>query len=42
VGWQEARQIIRGAAGSQFDPVIVAAYDSVPDEAFARIRDGIA
>jgi ribonuclease P protein subunit RPR2 len=42
VGWQEARHIIRGAAGSQFDPEIVAAYDSVPDEAFARIRAGIA
>jgi len=42
VGWQQARQIIRGAAGSQFDPDIVAAYDSVPDEAFARIRQGIA
>ncbi len=42
VGWQEARQVIRGAAGSQFDPAVVAAYDSVPDEAFARIREGIA
>jgi ribonuclease P protein subunit RPR2 len=42
VGWQEARHVIRGAAGSQFDPAIVAAYDAVPDEAFARIREGIA
>jgi HD-GYP domain-containing protein (c-di-GMP phosphodiesterase class II) len=42
VGWQEARRIIRHAAGSQFDPTIVAAYDSLPDEAFARIREGIA
>ena len=35
-------QVIRSDAGTQFDPAIVAAYDTVPDEAFARIRDGIA
>ncbi len=40
--WAEARHVIRDAAGSQFDPAIVAAYETVPDEAFARIRDGIA
>jgi ribonuclease P protein subunit RPR2 len=40
--WAEARRIIRAAAGSQFDPAIVAAYETVPDEAFARIREGIA
>ena len=34
--------MIRGAAGTQFDPAIVSAYDTVADEAFARIRDGIA
>ena len=34
--------MIRAAAGTQFDPAIVAAYETVPDEAFARIRDGIA
>ena len=37
-----ARRSIREAAGTQFDPAIVAAYDAVPDEAFARIREGIA
>jgi HD-GYP domain-containing protein (c-di-GMP phosphodiesterase class II) len=42
VGWSDARQEIRREAGAQFDPAIVAAYDTVPDEAFARIRDGIA
>jgi HD-GYP domain-containing protein (c-di-GMP phosphodiesterase class II) len=41
-GWAEARQVIRGEAGAQFDPAIVAAYETLPDEAFARIRDGIA
>jgi putative nucleotidyltransferase with HDIG domain len=41
-GWAEARQAIRAEAGAQFDPAIVAAYDTLPDEAFARIRDGIA
>jgi len=34
-------ETIREAAGSHFDPAIVAAYDTVPDEAFARIREGI-
>ena len=40
--WAEARAMIRAEAGTQFDPAIVAAYDSVPDEAFEHIRDGIA
>jgi putative nucleotidyltransferase with HDIG domain len=40
--WPDARQVIRGAAGTQLDPAIVAAFDTVPDEAFGRIRDGIA
>ena len=40
--WAEARRVIRNEAGTQFDPAIVAAYETVPDEAFARIRDGIA
>ena len=37
-----AREIERQDAGTQFDPAIVAAYDTIPDEAFARIREGIA
>jgi putative nucleotidyltransferase with HDIG domain len=40
-GWAEARQLIRGEAGAQFDPAIVAAYETLPDEAFVRIREGI-
>ncbi|HTE62092.1 MAG TPA: HD domain-containing phosphohydrolase, partial [Solirubrobacteraceae bacterium] len=42
VGWADARQEIRAGAGTQFDPAIVAAYDTLPDEAFIRIGDGIA
>jgi HD-GYP domain-containing protein (c-di-GMP phosphodiesterase class II) len=42
VGWGEARQVIRSGSGTQFDPAIVAAYETLPDEAFARIRDGLA
>jgi putative nucleotidyltransferase with HDIG domain len=38
----DARKVISAAAGSQFDPAIVAAYEAVPDEAFVRIRDGLA
>jgi HD-GYP domain-containing protein (c-di-GMP phosphodiesterase class II) len=41
-GWADARQVILAESGSQFDPAIVAAYETLPDEAFARIRDGIA
>jgi ribonuclease P protein subunit RPR2 len=37
-----AREIIRAAAGTQFDPDVVAAYDSIPDERFVALRDGLA
>jgi ribonuclease P protein subunit RPR2 len=39
--FERAREIIRGQSGTQFDPAMVAAYESVSDEAFARIRDAI-
>jgi HD-GYP domain-containing protein (c-di-GMP phosphodiesterase class II) len=42
VGWADARQVIRAGSGTQFDPAIVAAYETLPDEAFQRIRDGLA
>ncbi len=38
----DARREIAAEAGTQFDPAIVAAYQSVPDEAFVRIREGLA
>jgi HD-GYP domain-containing protein (c-di-GMP phosphodiesterase class II) len=41
VPWSEARSVIRAASGTQFDPKIVAAYDTIPDAAFARIRDAV-
>ena len=28
-------------SGTQFDPSVVAAYDTIPDEEFARLRDGV-
>jgi putative nucleotidyltransferase with HDIG domain len=39
--WSDARSLIRSEAGCQFDPAIVAAYDTVPDEAFVRIREDL-
>jgi len=40
VGFPEARAEIARGAGTQFDPSVVAAYDTLPDEEFARLRDG--
>jgi ribonuclease P protein subunit RPR2 len=37
-----AREEIRAHAGSQFDPEVVAALDTIPDARFAALRDGIA
>jgi len=42
IRFAEARRVIRAGSGSQFDPEVVAAYESVADEAFVRIRDGLA
>jgi ribonuclease P protein subunit RPR2 len=42
VGWAEARATLRADAGTHFDPAIVETYDTIPDEAFQRIRAGIA
>ena len=36
----EAREEIRGMAGTQFDPAVVDALDEIPDEVLERIRDG--
>jgi HD-GYP domain-containing protein (c-di-GMP phosphodiesterase class II) len=40
--FSRAREEIRSSAGSQFDPGVVAAFDSIPDARFAELRDGIA
>jgi len=42
ISFAEARGLIRAEAGGQFDPAIVAAYETVPDNAFAQLRDGLA
>jgi HD-GYP domain-containing protein (c-di-GMP phosphodiesterase class II) len=34
-----ARDLIRSQAGTQFDPTVVAAYEEISDETFARLRE---
>ena len=34
--------MIRRAAGTQFDPGVVQAYEAVPDERFSELRERIA
>jgi HD-GYP domain-containing protein (c-di-GMP phosphodiesterase class II) len=41
-GFPRAREIIRAAAGTQFDPAVVAAYDTIPDERFIALRESVA
>jgi HD-GYP domain-containing protein (c-di-GMP phosphodiesterase class II) len=41
VGFAQARAVIRAGAGTQFDPAVVAAYDVIPDETFAHMREGV-
>jgi ribonuclease P protein subunit RPR2 len=40
--WERAREVIRAETGTQFDPAVVAAYEAIPDDAFAELRAGIA
>jgi HD-GYP domain-containing protein (c-di-GMP phosphodiesterase class II) len=39
--FSRARDEIRSHSGSQFDPQVVAALESIPDARFAALRDGI-
>jgi HD-GYP domain-containing protein (c-di-GMP phosphodiesterase class II) len=39
--FRRARDEIRKGRGTQFDPAVVDAYDTVGDETFARLRDGV-
>ncbi|MGH2948985.1 MAG: HD-GYP domain-containing protein [Solirubrobacteraceae bacterium] len=41
-GFEFAREEIRSSAGTHFDPTVVAAYDTISDETFAELRDGVA
>jgi HD-GYP domain-containing protein (c-di-GMP phosphodiesterase class II) len=41
-GWVEARAVIRAESGAQFDPAVVDAYERIPDETFARLREAVA
>jgi ribonuclease P protein subunit RPR2 len=36
-----AREIIRTGTGTQFDPAVVGAYDEIPDEMFAQLRETV-
>jgi ribonuclease P protein subunit RPR2 len=40
--WTEAREEIRAGAGTQFDPAVVQAFDTIPDATFARLREAVA
>jgi ribonuclease P protein subunit RPR2 len=40
--WPVARKEIVSSAGTHFDPEVVAAFETIPDETFARLREGIA
>jgi cyclic di-GMP phosphodiesterase len=37
----EARRMIHAAAGTHFDPEVVAAFDAIPDERLAQVADSI-
>jgi HD-GYP domain-containing protein (c-di-GMP phosphodiesterase class II) len=40
--FSRAREEIRSNAGSQFDPAVVAAFDTIPETRLAEIRDAVA
>ena len=41
MGWEQAREEILQAAGTQFDPTVIAAYDTIGDDTFARLSEGV-
>ncbi len=41
VGWGAAREVIREGSGSQFDPAVVRAYETIDDETFRRLSEGV-
>ena len=36
-----AREVLRAGSGTQFDPAVVAAFEEIPEETFARLRGGL-
>jgi HD-GYP domain-containing protein (c-di-GMP phosphodiesterase class II) len=41
VDWRQARLEIHSGSGTQFDPVVIDAYDTIGDDAFARLGEGV-
>jgi len=41
VGFPQARAEIHRASGTQFDPAVIAAYDTIDDDAFARLGEAV-
>ena len=41
VGFEAARAEIHRGAGTQFDPAVIAAYDTIGDDTFARLSEGV-
>jgi HD-GYP domain-containing protein (c-di-GMP phosphodiesterase class II) len=41
VSWDVARDIILDAAGTQFDPAVVAAYETIADPVFAALAESV-
>ena len=39
--WEAAREELRRCSGDQFDPSVIAAYDSIPDARFAQIKESL-
>ena len=41
VGWEQAREEILHAAGTQFDPAVIAAYETIGHDTFARLSERV-
>ena len=41
VGFAAARKEIHRGSGTQFDPAVIAAYDTIGDDTFARLSEGV-
>ncbi len=39
--FEVAREVLRAGSGTQFDPAVVAAFEEIPEETFARLRGGL-